>query len=191
MWKTSNCESKRTFQTLFSTALSIGQVTYAFLLTVDLAICWNWENWTDSLKDCTHCFGLKCWAWWEWFPLVLCAFEEWSPGSGWVLAICLHANAVLIRCRTMIQPCLAEFKTFVVSSSPSAPCSLSVLHMHIFQCDPSYPLSHIYQASSVHSLLRASKWKQGDCCHGQHRHWNGLDTWVVSDAWVVHPMGAT
>ena len=68
----------------------------------------------------------------------------------------LHAEVILNRCRTPIRSSLGGFKTFVVSSSPSTLRSLSALHTHIFQRDPFYPHSRIYQPPSVHSLLRAS-----------------------------------
>ena len=66
-------------------------------------------------------------------------------------------NMVLIRCRIPIRPSLREFRTFVASSSLSTPRSLTVLHTRIFQRAPSYPHSRIYQPSSAHILLRASK----------------------------------
>ena len=72
------------------------------------------------------------------------------------LAIRPHAEVVLIRCRTPIRPSLGEFKTFAVSSSPSTPLSLSALHTRIFQLDPSYPRSRIYQTPSIHCLLKGS-----------------------------------
>ena len=60
-------------------------------------------------------------------------------------------------CRTLIRPSLGEFRTFVVSSSPSTPHSLSVLHTRIFQRGPSYPHSRTYRPFSLQCLRRASR----------------------------------
>ena len=95
---------------------------------------------------------------------------------------CLNSKVVLIRCRMPSRPSLREFRTFVASSSPSTLRSLTALHTHIFQRVPSYPHSRIYQPSSAHILQRVSKRKSGNYCHGQRRHWNGLDTLVLSFA---------
>ncbi len=86
---------------------------------------------------------------------------------------CPHSKVILILCRMPTRPSLGEHRTFVASSSPSAPRSLSALHTLIFQRNPSYPHSRIYQPSSAHILLRASRRNPGSCCHGQRRHWNG------------------
>ena len=84
--------------------------------------------------------------------------------------VCLYSKMVLIRCRMPSGPSLGEFRTFVASSSPSTPRSLSALHTRIFQRDPSYPHNRIYQPLSAHILLRASRRNPGDCCYGQSRH---------------------
>jgi len=78
----------------------------------------------------------------------------------WVRVSAPHSSARqsgsnIICCRTPIGPSLREFKISVVSSSPSTPLSLSALHTHISQRDPSYPHGRIYQLCSVRSLLRA------------------------------------
>ena len=65
-----------------------------------------------------------------------------------------HGKVVLIRCRVSISPSLREFKTFVVSSSPSTPPCRSALHTRTFQHDPFYPHSRIYQPSSAHNSTR-------------------------------------
>jgi len=84
--------------------------------------------------------------------------------------ISLHPKMILIRCRTPIRPSLGEFRTFVVSSLASTAPSLSAPHTLIFQRDPSYQQSHHYWRSSPQRLLKASKCKVGNWCHGQHRH---------------------
>jgi len=84
--------------------------------------------------------------------------------------ISLHPKMILIRCRILIRPSLREFRTFVVSSLPSTAPSLSAPHTHIFQQNPSYQHSHHYSPSSAQGLLKASKCKAGNWCHGQRRH---------------------
>jgi WD40 repeat protein len=68
-----------------------------------------------------------------------------------------------------IRSFLREFRTFVVSSLPSTPRSLSVLHTSIFQRDLSYPHNHRCRPSSAQGLRKASRCKKGNYCHGQHR----------------------
>src|SRR5882757_1531535 len=80
---------------------------------------------------------------------------------------------------------------FVVSSPPSTLRSLSALHTPIFQHDRSYPRSQPYQRHSARSLLKASGCKLGNCCHGQRRHCNGLDTLIPSVAQATPQMGPT
>jgi len=91
----------------------------------------------------------------------------------------LYSNTILICRRMMVRPFLREFKTFAVSSSPSGPPSLSAPHTPIFQLNPSYPHSHLYQPSSAHILLNPFICEEGNCYHGQHHRWNGLDTLVL------------
>jgi len=68
-----------------------------------------------------------------------------------------HPKMILIRCRIPIRPSLGEFRTFVVSSLPSTPPSLSAPHTLIFRRDPSYQQSHHYWRPSPQRLLKASK----------------------------------
>ena len=84
--------------------------------------------------------------------------------------ISAHPKMTLIRCRIPAEPFLREFRTFAVSSLPSTAPSLSAPHTLIFQRDRSYQQSHHYWRSSGQSLLKASKCKAGNWCHGQHRH---------------------
>jgi len=79
----------------------------------------------------------------------------------------LHPKMILIRCRIPIQPSLREFRTSVVSSLPSTAPSLSAPHTLISQRDRSCQQSHHYSPSSVQGLLKASKCKGGNWCHGQ------------------------
>jgi len=104
--------------------------------------------------------------------------------------ISLHPKMILIRCRMQMGPSLRDFRTFVASSLPSTAPSLSVLHTHIFQRDHFYQQSHRYWRPSAQSLLKAFKCRGGDCCHGQHRHWNGLATLAISVAFVIPPTEA-
>jgi len=108
--------------------------------------------------------------------------------SSWIST---HPAMVLISCRIPIRPSSREFRTFVVSSLPSTAPSLSAPHTLIFQRYPSYQHSHHYWPSSVQGLLTALKYKAGNWCHGQRRHWNGLDTMRVLIAFVILPMAAT
>jgi len=105
--------------------------------------------------------------------------------------ISMDPKMILIRCRIPIRPSLREFRTFVVSSLPSTAPALSAPHTPIFQRDPSYQHSPHYWPSSAQGLLKASKCNAGNWCHGQHRHWNGLDTLGVLIAFVIPPMEAT
>ena len=89
---------------------------------------------------------------------------------------------VLIYCRIPIQTFSIEFRTYVNSSSPSTPPSLSALHTPIYQQAPSYPQSHRYRAHSADGLLKPSRCATGDCCHGQRHRRNGLDTLTQSFA---------
>jgi len=90
--------------------------------------------------------------------------------------ISLYPKVILIRCRIPTLPSLREFKTYIVSSSPSIPPSLSAPHTLISQHDPSYQHSHHYYPSSTQGLLKASKCKAGNWSHGQRHRWNGSDT---------------
>jgi len=58
--------------------------------------------------------------------------------------ITLYPKVNLIRCRIPTRPSWTEFKTCVVSSSPTIPPSLSAPHTLISQHDPSYQHSHHY-----------------------------------------------
>ena len=86
--------------------------------------------------------------------------------------VCCHGYSKVIRtcCRTPIWGFLKAFRTFIVSWSPSALQSLSAPHTPMFQRDHSCPQSHVYQASSANILLKASRCKVEDYCHGQRRH---------------------
>jgi len=84
--------------------------------------------------------------------------------------ISLHPKIILIRCRIPIRPSLREFRTCIVSSSPSTAPSLLAPRTHTFQHDPSYQHSHHYGPSSAQGLLKASKCEAGNWCHGQRRH---------------------
>ena len=101
---------------------------------------------------------------------------SWAAAS----AVSLHPKTILNCCRTPIHPFLREFRMFVASSSRSTPPSLSAPRTSIFQHNPSYPCSHHYRLLSAHGLIRLSRWKEGNCCYGQRRHWKGLGTLVVS-----------
>src|SRR5258706_2975016 len=94
-------------------------------------------------------------------------------------------------CRMVTLLFSAEFRTFVVSSSPSILLCRSALHTPIFQRDPSYPRSRLYQPPSVYGLLKPSRCKEGNCCHGQLHHCNGLDTPEVSRRSAARQMGTT
>ena len=107
---------------------------------------------------------------------------SWFKVSASAPAVSLHSKTILTCCRTPIQLFLREFKMFVVSSSHSTPPSLSALRTPIFQHDPSYPYSHPSRLLLAHGLLKPSRWKMGNCCCGQRRHWKGLDTMVWSTA---------
>ena len=107
---------------------------------------------------------------------------SWLKVSTAELAVSLHFEMVLIRCRMPIWPFLRELGTFAVSSSRSAPPSLSAPPTPTYQQDRSYPHSHLYQPYLTHGLLKPSRWREGSYCHGQRRHWNGLDTPVLSIA---------
>jgi len=98
---------------------------------------------------------------------------------------------ILICCRMPIRPFLRGFRMFVISSSYSTLPSLSALHISIFQRDPSYPSGRRCRPSSARSSQKASRYKAGECCHGQRRHWNGWDTSLISLACVIPPMGVT
>ena len=87
-----------------------------------------------------------------------------------------------IYCRMPIQPFSREFRTFVISSSHSTHPSLSALHIPIYQQDPSYPHSRLYRPPSAGGLLKPSRCRTEDCCHGRHHHQNGLDTLIQSFA---------
>jgi len=88
----------------------------------------------------------------------------------------IHQRMSLTWCRMPIQLLLRESKMFAVSSSPSTPRSLSAVRTPIFQRDPSYLHSHSYRAPSANGLLKLSRCRKGNCCHGQRRRCNGLDT---------------
>ena len=100
-----------------------------------------------------------------------------------------HLKMILTECRMLNRQISREFKTFVVSSLPSTPRSLSALRTPIFQRDPSYPHSHHYQASSASGLLKPSRCKEGNRYHGQRHHCNGLDTLLQSRPSAVPQMG--
>ena len=82
--KISHPKWSRMFQMPCSIVVSTGWTIFPFLLLTTVGVYWCWEG---SLKDCTHYFGLKCWALWEWSQLVFQAFESYYPGSGWVLLL--------------------------------------------------------------------------------------------------------
>jgi hypothetical protein len=92
-----------------------------------------------------------------------------------------HNNSNLFH-RTPIRPSVKEFRTFVISSSPSAPPSLSVLHTPIFRHDPSCPHSHLCPPPSAKDSLKPSRCKEGNYRLGQSRHCNGPGTPVASIA---------
>ncbi len=94
-------------------------------------------------------------------------------------------------CRMPIRLFSGEFRTSAVSSSPSIPPSLSALHTLTFQRDPSYPCSYPYQASLANGLLNPSSCIEGNCCHGQCHHCNGLGTLNVSIPSTVPLMDTT
>src|SRR5260221_3890119 len=98
---------------------------------------------------------------------------------------------ILTCCRMPILIFAREFRVFVVSSPPFAPPSLSVLHTLIFRHNPSSPYSRLYPLSSARILLKSSKCKLGNRCHGQRCHRNGLDTIVLSLASVIRLMHGT
>jgi len=100
-------------------------------------------------------------------------------------------HMILTDCRMLTQLLLREFRIFVVSSLPSTPRSLSALRTPIFQRDPSYPHSHLYQAPSASGLLNPSRCRAGNCYHGQRHHCNGLGTLVQSRPSAVPQMGIT
>ena len=87
---------------------------------------------------------------------------------------------IVTRRRTPNWTFSIEFRIFVVLLSPSTLPSLSALHTPISQRDHSYLHSHRYQPSSPQDLLNASRCKEGNYCHGQRRHHNGLDTTMLS-----------
>jgi WD40 repeat protein len=60
-----------------------------------------------------------------------------------------------------MQHFLRELRMPVVLLSPSTPLSLSALHTPIFQRDPSYHHSHLYQRSSIQGLLKPIKMQRG------------------------------
>ena len=85
-----------------------------------------------------------------------------APARHWVV--------FLTSCRMPIRHLLKEFAMFVVSSLPFTTPSPSALHTPIFQRGLFYPHSRPYQPSSAQSLLRASRFKEGSCCHGHLLH---------------------
>jgi len=89
---------------------------------------------------------------------------------------------VLICRRIPNQTFSREFRTYVNSLSPSTPPSLSALHTPTYQQVPSYHHSHLYRAPSADGLLKPSRCKAGNCCHGQRHHRNGLGTLTQSFA---------
>src|SRR5258706_2884542 len=105
----------------------------------------------------------------------------------------LDTRMILIGCRMPIRPSLREFRTFVVSSSPSTTPSLPALRTPIFQHGPSSPHSHPCPPSSAHGLIQPNPLpcKAGNCCHGQRHLWNGLDTLGRSFALIGPRMGVT
>jgi len=74
----------------------------------------------------------------------------------------MHPKIILMCGRIPIQTSLREFRTFVVSSLPSTPPSLSAPHTRIFQRDRSYQQSHHYWRYSGQSLLKASECTGGN-----------------------------
>jgi len=92
---------------------------------------------------------------------------SWAEVSTAHLAVSLHSKIVRFCGRTPILPFLREFKTSVVSSSPSILPSLSALHTPIFRQDRSYLHSHPYQRPFAQGLLRRSRYRVGNCRHGQ------------------------
>jgi len=105
--------------------------------------------------------------------------------------ISVNPRMILIRCRIPMGPSLREFRTFVVSLFPSTAPFLSAPRTLIFQRDPSYQQTHHYWTSSAQILLKASKCKGINWCHGQSRRWNGLATLAVSIAFAIPPMEVT
>src|SRR5258706_946936 len=102
-----------------------------------------------------------------------------------------YCHLILTRCRIPVQLLSKESRMFAVSSSLSTPLSLSVLRTSIFQRSPSYHHSHIYQAYLANGLLKPSRCKEENCCHGQRHHCNGLDTLDQSHPSTVPQMGIT
>ena len=105
------------------------------------------------------------------------------------LAAGLHSKAILTGCRIRIQWLLREFRIFVISWSFFTPLYPSALHTSIFQGDHSCPPSHLYQGSSVMSLLGPSRYKWGARHHGQDLWWSGLNILGISWAQLIHQMG--
>jgi len=93
---------------------------------------------------------------------------------------CIQSD--LIGCRMGIRPFMKGFRTFVVSWLLFKPPSLSALHTPIFQRDPSCPHTRLYQTPSGRDLLNPSRWWEGNCRLGPHRHWSGLGILRVSRA---------
>jgi len=95
---------------------------------------------------------------------------SWVNVSTLQVVVGLRSKANPMCCRVPIRSSLREFRISVVSSSPSTPPSLSVLHIPIFHQHPSYPHSHPCLPSSANHLLKSSRWKAASCCHGQRHH---------------------
>src|SRR5258706_5432103 len=91
-------------------------------------------------------------------------------------------RVILIGCRMGIRPFLRDLRTFVASSSPLKPPLQPALHTPICQRDPSCPHARLYQTPSTRGLLDPSRWWEGNCRLGPHRHRNGLGILGVSRA---------
>ena len=112
---------------------------------------------------------------------------SWVKVSAPMLLVFFPMN--LICYRLPIRPFIREFRIFAVSSSASMPPSLSVLPTHIFQHNLSYPHNRHCPPCLSKGLLRLSRCKEANCCHGRHLHWSGLGTLLVSLALAIPPMG--
>src|SRR5258706_5734591 len=79
---------------------------------------------------------------------------SWAKVSIPSVAGSQHLRLTLTRCRMVTLLFSAEFRTFVVSSSPSILLCRSELHTHISQRGPFYPWSRLNHQSSEEGLLK-------------------------------------